>query len=234
MRVNERKASSRKDLPRLFALSAALFSGAMFAVYALCPACRETLIVEDGVTEWVTAALFVASLCVGTRRLARIGFRPRWYWVIPVFGLLGALDELSFGQRLFELDMPVVRHVRIDALHDLVELGYRGGVKVLTAGGLAAFLVVLGIVAGVLLFRARHRVAGLFERHRPLTYAAFAPVFIAPAMLIDLEVFPRYAVVVFVEELCEAMAALAWVFAALAIEKPAAASGAGQVGAPFG
>ena len=31
MRVNERKASSRKDLPRLFALSAALFSGAMFA-----------------------------------------------------------------------------------------------------------------------------------------------------------------------------------------------------------
>ncbi len=84
----------------LFALGVALLTtdGAAFRLW----------IREDGVAEWVTAMVLAwgALLAAAVALYARQRPRRRTWWVIAALMLFGALEEISWGQRIFGWESP--------------------------------------------------------------------------------------------------------------------------------
>jgi len=79
---------------------------------------------EDSVVENATAGLFLLAAVLAARYLARGGAPPLPTGMFGVVGLLGFLDELSFGERVFRLEMPTVIGVKVDGVHDLAYVSY--------------------------------------------------------------------------------------------------------------
>ncbi len=98
-----------------FIVSCALLSAAW-------PAARPILFHEDRIVEWATVIVFFGAFLTAIRSWF-IGPRDDLLVAsVGGLGLLGALDEISFGERLLDLSMPVVAGVKLDAAHDLLDL----------------------------------------------------------------------------------------------------------------
>ena len=77
---------------------------------------------EDQLLENLTTGLLAGTVCLGlwlqrcqrTHKPAIRGF--------TTIALLGFLDEISFGERLFNLKMPKAGGTQIDGLHDLLNM----------------------------------------------------------------------------------------------------------------
>ena len=77
---------------------------------------------EDQLLENLTTGLLAGTVCLGlwlqrcqrTHKPAIRGF--------TTIALLGFLDEISFGERLFDLKMPKAGGTQIDGLHDLLNM----------------------------------------------------------------------------------------------------------------
>ena len=84
------------------------------------------------------------------------GYR-KYLWTVAALGLLGFLDEISFGERLFGLSMPFVAGTKIDSAHDFVSLLYRTRGSWACPGEMSCYTTaiagVLVLVAGTWLFR---------------------------------------------------------------------------------
>jgi len=87
---------------------------------------RVGIFKEDHLIENASALLFLSAfslslyyLIVHRHSRLRSGGLLK---VVCGLGLLGFLDEMSFGQRVFDLTMPRYGEVSIDATHDVVEL----------------------------------------------------------------------------------------------------------------
>ena len=87
---------------------------------------RVGIFKEDHLIENASALLFLSAftlslyyLIVHRHKRLRSGGLLK---VVCGLGLLGFLDEVSFGQRVFDLTMPRYGEVSIDATHDVVEL----------------------------------------------------------------------------------------------------------------
>ena len=83
---------------------------------------------EDSIVENLTAFLyfctFLFALLLIRNRELRNGTSYRWLVALSALGLFGFLDEISFGERLFNFAMPRMGDTKIDALHDVIELGF--------------------------------------------------------------------------------------------------------------
>ncbi len=114
--------------PWPIALSWLAGNATLLIAYALEPRVREPLFVEDGLVETTTALFFLGAFIVGVALLvARKARRYRaLLFVASGLGLLGFLDEISFGARLFGWSMPEIPGGgEFDGAHDLVILIYR-------------------------------------------------------------------------------------------------------------
>lgn len=81
---------------------------------------------EDGLIETLTAVLFATSAALAAFTLffvppSRDCYR-KWLVFVFIVGLVLALEEISFGERLFGLSMPTVLGIKFDGLHDLIEM----------------------------------------------------------------------------------------------------------------
>lgn len=190
-------------------------------IYFLTPALRASLISEDRVMETLTVILFLAGFLLGvilTSRL-RTNTQRLAYGVIPLIGLIGLLDELSFGERIFSLTMPTVEGVQIDGVHDVASLmketlKHHGNLFIY-----AAILVVGGLFVVWATPRFIRNIDGMSELVSVWPTLRFLVIFVAfgvIATIIDLDMFPRRRFY-FVEELAEFNGALALLFASLAI-----------------
>ena len=83
------------------------------------------LIKEDGLIENISAILFAAAFLISLIHWPKIRRKEgaTTFVFVGILGLIGFLDEISFGERLFDLTMPVIYEVKIDALHDFFYLG---------------------------------------------------------------------------------------------------------------
>jgi hypothetical protein len=61
---------------------------------------------EDGVVENLTALLYFISSVTFLLSATRYGSRSVWYWTLALLFLLVAGEEISWGQRLFDLSTP--------------------------------------------------------------------------------------------------------------------------------
>jgi len=175
---------------------------------------RYLLIEEDALVENLTAIFFLLAFVLGLSFFFKLR-RRRVHWSLAMLAfvaLIGFLDEISFGERLFNLSMPVWGGVQLDAVHDVVELVYKNispGL-ILIAGGILASL---GAALTLWVFAKN---TGGIKPSQVLWSPSFYFVllftfFIAAAVLIDLHLF-RSRVLFSLEEVFELNAALALFF----------------------
>ncbi|MGB0767436.1 MAG: hypothetical protein ACPGYV_06975 [Phycisphaeraceae bacterium] len=84
---------------------------------------RHHLEGEDELVEHASAGFFFLTFALASWMLARpAAVRKRMLLFLAGFGLLGFLDEISFGERIFDYEPHELFGVRIDAAHDLIEV----------------------------------------------------------------------------------------------------------------
>ena len=196
----------------------------LLLLHVLAPRLRGPLFGEDRIVETATALLFLAAFIVGLAFL--IAHRSRRYRVLlfiaSSLGLLGFLDEISFGARLFGWSMPeMAGGGEFDGAHDLVILTYRLGAEAdpIVVAGICATLVLIALLC-VLYWYAQVRSL----THRMLidpAYGLFA-LFVAGvaiAAVVDLDIgFLTHLGPV--EEIVEMNAGLALFLAVLWTNRP--------------
>ena len=129
----------------LAALTLAVAAG---VVAATAPSHQTVLFEEDGLVETATALTFLAAAVVGAWRLARRARARGVLLAATALAGLATLDELSFGERLFGFEPPVVLNTRIDAVHDLFMLAKRALETSVPAPYLVAGLMLI-LVSGI-------------------------------------------------------------------------------------
>lgn len=118
-----------KDIKR-FASSATLFLFMLAAAIAftvkLVPGAEIILFSEDGIIEDLSAAAYTVAALVGMLAIQHGVLRYRSWQekialvTIPVLGAVCALDEISWGARLFHLEMPQMQGGgEFDGVHDV-------------------------------------------------------------------------------------------------------------------
>ena len=89
------------------------------------PAVTQRFVAEDSLVENASAISFLLASVLAVWTLKNNEGYRMYLWTIAAIGLLGFLDEISFGERLFGMSMPYVAGTKIDAAHDFVDLLYR-------------------------------------------------------------------------------------------------------------
>ena len=97
---------------------------AAFGVYTFFPWYKPQLLEEDRLVENLSAIIFLLVFITGLLFHFKSEKRRKTLLLLSSLGLLGFLDELSFGQRIYGFQIPVVLSVGIDAVHDFFRLGF--------------------------------------------------------------------------------------------------------------
>ena len=167
---------------------------------------------EDQLLENLTALFFLAAGIMGIWSMVRRAGHRKLYLAVAVLGVVGFLDEMSFGERHLELDMPQVAGKKVDAIHDLVSVA----ISVVRSSPIAAVLtIVLVLVIGALGFRVlslRLQVLlGLVRKHPPYAALTVSAGLVFLAVLLDVHLV-RFATDRAVEETLEMNAGLILAF----------------------
>jgi len=209
----------RRVSPRLAAATWFAGNAALIVLSAAAARARGPLFEEDGLVETGTALCFLAAAVLGIACLMAYpaGRHRLLLGLASGLGLLGFLDEISFGARLFGWSAPALAGGgEFDGAHDVVILVYRLGVETPTTA-LAALCASLVLVAALGLVHWRRRVVSLIRQARTEPPVGLFAVFItalAAAGVLDLGLGPRRHLAA-LEELVELNAALALLLAVL-------------------
>ena len=79
---------------------------------------------EDRIIENMSAGTFFIVFIISATFLPKFNNiqHKRLFIIIFILGLAGFLDELSFGQRIFDFQVPFVLNFPLDAFHDLIPI----------------------------------------------------------------------------------------------------------------
>ena len=77
---------------------------------------------EDRHMENLTAGILLATVFLTMHLYSKRSKRPRIYLGFASLALVGFLDEISFGRRLFPIPMPKAHGLTLDGVHDLLHL----------------------------------------------------------------------------------------------------------------
>ncbi len=149
--------------------------------------------------------------------------------VVGALGLLGFLDEMSFGERVIEFSAPRLYGVEIDAAHDLFRVAYRlltdfryyHPVLAYLAAGAGA------VVLAMLAYRYRSRLlraASNAYRSPPCVIALLFVILVFLALVADLHIL-RSQLPIMLEEVFEMNAAVALLLFCLAAAEGPLTSG---------
>jgi len=195
-----------------------VFVGSCLSVillYAAVPSLRKVIIRENNFLELITAVLYVGVCFYGWRLCLQITQQggKKIFWLIPVFGLLGFLEEESFGHSFLYFVVPKVQGIQFDSLHDLLPIG----VVWVTTWELKSQILLLGVLIGggvylcCRIYSLWGPILAYLTEHPPFWYVMVCGVLLFLALILDLEKlsFPGLQLS---EELLETQAsvALAW------------------------
>ncbi len=220
----------------ILAVVASVFAGTVFAAF---PEHRVEFVGEDRSLENLTVGLY--GLAVLTAVVAMVRRRFRGVAAAAIVGFaatLGAMEELSWGERYFELEAPMLFGVKIDALHDLLHAAIKRTKVLVTSSSLAQVgVAAVGLTALAVLIRSRQallRLGRAIAQHPAGKFVLITAALGVFALFLDLvndvqknHDLPLQGPVQLGEELCESLAALSLVFAAstqLRTQRPSSAS----------
>jgi hypothetical protein len=190
-------------------------------VFLWLPDYRYLLYTEDQLVENLTAGFFLISFLLSLFLFFKSKTHQKGQILISMLGLLGFLDELSYGERLFQFKMPQLYGVKIDAVHDIFYLGY-DKIKGQTNSALPYVLLGLGVciaTAAILVWKYRHQLKGAFSdilHEQTRILALFFAILAILSLVLDLG-FMRHSVRYVAEELFEMFAAIALLFCSLSL-----------------
>jgi hypothetical protein len=201
------------------ALNAVLF--AMFAVAVLREGPVEFLR-EDGPLENLTVILYLVALALAISGIWVAGPSRRWIALsVAALAAFFALEELSYGERIFGFQPPIVLGVRFDAAHDGLDIGIEAwrlamSERPLLTLGVAVPLAGLAVWSAWRIRASLAAAAGRLWRDPAVRFMAVAFALNAFAMVADLVGHLSKAIVL-LEESAEATASLAVLFASLTL-----------------
>lgn len=187
-------------------IALALFFVAMVAVWAAFPAWRPFWMKED---QWIEWASFLFFAVAGFLLLVRVRPQTTKDLAVGLLCVVAALDEISFGERIFGFVAPTVGGVKVDGAHDLIEL-LRIVPKEVLGLGKAAHLALLLVIVGLCLWigvRLMRKFSWRWDAEDSLVIVACIAVSVA--MLIDAHVAGFRALGAPMEEILETSAGFA-------------------------
>lgn len=198
------------------------------------PSTRNALVEENEFLENLTTIFYIDTFLLGLIFIAKLKDRHarKLYLIIPFLGLLAALDEISFGYRMFWFTAPLIGGVRIDSIHDIFFM-FLVTLRPILKQNIIILLVILGAFVCLLLvgliwaIRHPHKVKetiqkGLkniilaFNHYPPLGFLLVAIGYGIVSILLDLDIFVA-DFLKFFEELIEVNAALTLLFSCFAL-----------------
>ena len=171
---------------------------------------------------------FAAAFLIGVTSIMRSQGLPtrKLHALIPVAGLIGFLDELSFGERVFGFTPPTLYGIDIDATHDLVRVA-----APIVENDPAFILVpvVAALIGAYLLFRKRSRRNAVIAyknwralwAYPPAKLSIISLIMLVLAIVLDLPSVFRIPGSQAIEEVLELNAAIGLAFAAFSIRSAA-------------
>jgi len=219
----KQKTGSKTSMVKLFSIFAVVSVVniiVLSSLYFLFPDLRDFLIAEDKLTEDLTALFYLLSFILGVFLISRIRENRlrRIYLALPVIGLLGFLEELSYGERIFKFKTPLVYNEYFDALHDLlpIAVNYLQVHAHLLLFVLPAMFFILIVVAIVKYRRYIPMIPDVIGNYPPVGFFLIAVSMILFAQVYDLNlVRPDFAKLI--EEMFEMNGSLALFFAVLSL-----------------
>lgn len=194
-------------------------------IHFMLPAWRSHIIIEDCLIENLSALFYLSATAFAIiSRVKRPAFKLL-QTALPLLALLAFLDELSFGQRLFNLEAPKLCGYTIDAIHDLPEVGLHQLKSFFYPHQLTAFFFLFfsASLALLLLFRFRTELLRLLrlktykDCYLYQTLAGFLMCIALSLDIVSTLLFPKV-----LEELFEMNAALAVLFCVFCADAVAA------------
>ena len=188
------------------------------------PDYRAYLINEDSLVENLSVFFFLSTFSLSFLFVIKSKKNRKALIILLVLGLLGFLDEISFGERLFAFNMPFIGGVKIDAVHDFFYLGWIVIKSFTHSSAIFVYLLIGGgaIMAVIVAFKYRYKLIALISNgYYKQTYilALFFASLIFGAMIIDLEIVHNNALFA-LEESFEMNAAIALLFCCLSLCYP--------------
>jgi len=110
---------------RAILLATIVILGGITILFIAAPDARQRLTAEDGIVEWISAAVFLGAGIVGVAAVRRWRPLPAWTWLLPAAGFIGFGEEIAYGARLVHFPLPRIDGEEIDGLHDVFDLAER-------------------------------------------------------------------------------------------------------------
>jgi len=202
-----------------FIAISAMNSAVIIVLYAVWPGFRDYLFREDGLIENLTAVIFFCSFYISMLSFFKKGKTQKSLLLIALVSLFGFLDEISFGERHFGLNMPRYDGVKFDAVHDSLYWGFSRACSAIEFE-LNELWVIMGVGLAILaacglVFRGQLKVWISRIKFNQKMQLDFVFLFlIACAMLVDLEILDN-EYLYYAEETCEMLAGIALLFCSL-------------------
>lgn len=196
----------------IFIVTSTLINSIHWVLYIYFLKPMNSLYQENGPIENLTAGLFLLTFLLGLFLLRNPGmkekFTRKWVLFLLIVGLLGFLDETSFGRFWIGFSDHRLGGVSIDSIHDLIEAGYKNSWLIIPI-----FIIPLAIFLFVIFkYRNKIRESILIKRYRPLYLSmSFFVILATLAIVMDLPIIhlPNGRNNTPVEEILELNAALA-------------------------
>ena len=192
------------------------------SAYVWIPSIRIPLLRENSFLESLTALFFFLVVILGTKTLLekRSKKYPMIFWIIPLLGLLGFLEETSFGHRFLDYNRPTIQGVKMDAVHDFLRVfiamfksGDNGLLIAITAAGLGLLAACLWLWLRKCGFRS---ILKQIDASPALKFTGLCIGFLLLAGVLDLDVFTHHFSW-FLEEFLETTAGLSLVFSCFSL-----------------
>ena len=179
---------------------------------ALSPEIQEHLSKEDGWIENMTILVLLGTTTVGVFSRSKKPLGKRAFIFISFTSFLAFLSEISFGERLFNLDMPHAGGKQLDGVHDLLHMlqkiyiingNYHPTETLITT-------TILLALAATLIYTARSKISKLNNYLKTLkirSIVAYAISFALVAQALDLGIIVHENHRI-LEEILELLAAL--------------------------
>lgn len=191
-----------------------------YSVYLWFPNHIYFIIQEDHLVENISAFSYLLAFFLGLWILKKYDSWRKITWLVAIVGLIGFLDELSFGTRIIEVTQMEILGENIDALHDFIIVGYIFFDNILGFYGLL-FFVLATITSVIFLFNKQQKYHIKDFIGDPFTapglFFALFFFFVLSAQIADLKGF--IAPLIILEELFEMFGGIALSLYSISLDK---------------
>ena len=192
-------------------------------VFLLFPHAHGYFLQEDSLVENLTVLLSIIAFLLGLVYAFKNPGERKYLLFIACCGFLGAMEELSFGERLLHIEMPQLGKYKLDGAHDLFYVTYKNVKDLSRSHGVIVYPLLVGGVVwlAVYLFRNGRRIYGRIvasERADFFILVIASVILVLVSLIVDLDEFDGEFLFM-LEEMFELNAAVALIAACLSLDR---------------